>query len=225
VHHPLHQPEDLVTFLNFTHDHPLIEKLLIALQGWKGFSDEAVKLLNVFYDNCDWQLHSQYNSVVAVVQDPFRINYLIEKNKRQRETLLFGLKTPCASPHYHGEVFSWHKPKLVEYLSDDESYVWVQMKLGTFAKSGFYDWALFNLSDNGKEIVNKILDIGTKHKLEKSMSLSYLKDTLLSVQSIKGRFVVQPRDTRELCLHEISIDSLKSDQGAFRNPSFLDAIE
>lgn len=158
------------------------------------------------------------------MNEHFEINYLIENDKKHRETMLFCVKAPCASPHYNGEVFSWHKPKLVEYVSDDESYVWVQMKLGTFAKSGFYDWALFNLSDSSKEIVNKILDIGTKHKLEKSMSLSYQKDTF-SVKSVKGRFVVQPKGTRELCLHEITIDSLNSDQGVFRTPSFLDTVK
>jgi len=42
-----------------------------------GQAEEANKLLNVFYDNCDWQINSEANSVIAVTGDTFEINYLI----------------------------------------------------------------------------------------------------------------------------------------------------
>lgn len=60
------QIQDLISYLNFTHFNPYIERLLIGLQGWKGFTEEAVKYLNVYYDNCDWQINSEYNAIVAV---------------------------------------------------------------------------------------------------------------------------------------------------------------
>ena len=65
------QIQDLVEYLNFTHYNPYLEKLLIGLQGWSGFIEEAVKYLNVYYDNCDWQINSEYNSVIASNGDHF----------------------------------------------------------------------------------------------------------------------------------------------------------
>lgn len=39
------------------------------------------------------------------------------------------------------------------------------MDFGKFPRSGFYNFAMFNLFDNGKEAVNKVVDIGAKGKL------------------------------------------------------------
>lgn len=87
--------DDLIPYLNYTRFNPWIQKLLIGLQGWKTFTDSAIKLLNVFYDNCDWQLNSQYNSVIRVTGDPFIINYLIDNPKQHQQTLIYCLKAPC----------------------------------------------------------------------------------------------------------------------------------
>lgn len=57
-------------------------------------------------------------------------------------------------------------PKLVEYLSDEISYLWIKHELGVFPRAGYYDWVLFNLGDAGKESVTKILDIGVTNKHE-----------------------------------------------------------
>jgi hypothetical protein len=155
--------DDLVPHLNYTRFNPWIEKLLIGLQGWKQFTDSAIKLLNVFYDNCDWQLNSEYNSVVRATGDPFSINYLIDNPKQNQQTLIYCLKAPCFDETVPLEIFSWHLPKLVEYLYDDISYVWAQLDFGIFPRSGFYDFVMFNLFDHGKEAVYKVLDIGTRH--------------------------------------------------------------
>ena len=109
-------------------------------------------------------------------------------------------------------------------MSDGESYIWVKMRLGKFPKCGFYDWSLLDLTDHGKEPINKILDIGSKGKTEQHPSKIW-KRSAITVKSVKGRFIVQPPDTRNLELHEISIDSLSSDQGQYKTPTFLDAIK
>ena len=87
--------EDLVPFLNYTYFNPWVERLLIGLQGWKQFTDQAIRLLNVFYDNCDWQLNSEYNAVIQVVGDTFKINYLIDNQKHHQQSLIYCLKAPC----------------------------------------------------------------------------------------------------------------------------------
>lgn len=87
--------EDLVSILNHTRYNPWVEKLLIGLQGWKGLTDQAIKLLNVYYDNCDWQLNSEYNPVIYVQGDAFVINYLIDDPKPHHQTLVYCLNAPC----------------------------------------------------------------------------------------------------------------------------------
>jgi len=45
----------------------------------------------------------------------------------------------------------------------------------------------------------------------------------MSVKSVRGRIIVQPSYSRSLQLHEILIDSLNSDQGILKSPTFHDA--
>lgn len=78
------QMQDLGNLLHFTYDNPHLERLLIALQGWRSYTEEAVRYLNVYYDRCDWQINSEYNSAVAVAGDPFQVDYLIENIKKYR---------------------------------------------------------------------------------------------------------------------------------------------
>lgn len=101
---------------------------------------------------------------MAVNGDSFDINYLVDNSKKIRNCTVICLKAPCSSQYYHGEVFSWHEPKLVEYISDGESYLWIKMNFGLFPKCGFYDWTIFHLGNHGKEPINKIVDIGSKNK-------------------------------------------------------------
>ena len=105
-----------MTYLNHTKYNSWLERLLIGLQGWKQHSDNAVRLLNVYYDNCDWQLNSEYNSVVYVTGDHFAINYLIDNPKYDHQTIVYCLNAPCFDPDIPLEVFSWHKPHLVQYI-------------------------------------------------------------------------------------------------------------
>jgi hypothetical protein len=75
--------------------------------------------------------------------------------------------------------------------------VWAQMDLGHFPRSGFYDFVMFNLLDHGKEAVNKVLDIVSKHEPQNLSSSSQgLKNSVLKVKSVKGRMIVQPPHTR-----------------------------
>lgn len=146
---------------------------------------------------------------MRVTGDSFVINYLIDNPKQNQQTLVYCVKAPCFDESIQLEIFSWHIPKLVEYLYDDISYIWAQLDFGIFPRSGFYDFVMFNLFDHGKEAVYKVLDIGTKHQVLKEAAMG--KKPVLSVRSVKGRMVVQPPKIRDLSLHEVIIDSLTPD--------------
>lgn len=45
--------------------------------GWSKLTEEAVKYLNVYYDNCDWQINSELNTVIKVHGQQFKIDYLV----------------------------------------------------------------------------------------------------------------------------------------------------
>ena len=101
-------------------------------------------MLNVYYDNSDWQIRSAFRPSVAQTGEQFSINYLIENTKDHRDLITVCVKAPCFNSHYNEEIFSWHRPKRNEYVSeDDATFLWVGLELGAFSKCGFYDWKLF----------------------------------------------------------------------------------
>jgi hypothetical protein len=59
-----------------------------------------VKLLNLFYDDCDWQDNSVFNPIIAQCEEAFTINYLIEKDGIGKETLVLCVKAPCFNSKY-----------------------------------------------------------------------------------------------------------------------------
>lgn len=107
-------------------------------------------MLNVYYDHSDWQIRAAFKPIIEQKGDKFIINYLIEDTKAHRELITVCVKSPCFNSMYNEEVFSWHRPKLNEYDNEENTYLWVQLDLGRFAKCGFYDWKLFMFKDEGK---------------------------------------------------------------------------
>lgn len=87
----------------------------------------------------------------------------------------------------------------MEYITEEESYIWLQQDLGTFAKSGFYDWVLFQLRPTGKHSVNKIVDLQQAKPMDSSREELFANN--VSVRSVKGRYIVHPAEVRQLQLH------------------------
>jgi hypothetical protein len=54
------------------------------LQGWESYYEEAIKLLNVYYDHSDWQIRAPFHPVIAQQKEKLNINYLIEDSKDHR---------------------------------------------------------------------------------------------------------------------------------------------
>lgn len=112
-------------------------------------------------------------------------------------------------------------PDLVEYYYDERPYIWAKLNMGIFPRSGFYNYAMFNLDDRGKEVVNKIVDMGNQHKIFGKNA--YKGHPILTIKAVKGRMIVQPPETRQLSLHEVNIDSLAAEEGEYRASNFDDA--
>ena len=75
-----------------------IEKLLVQLLGYYEISvrDQAVVLLNMLYDDVDWQLQCAFKPVIRCVGQHFKIDVLVDFDERKNKDaqLFLGLSAP-----------------------------------------------------------------------------------------------------------------------------------
>ncbi len=138
-----------------------VEELLILLLGsnHKQYSEAAVRLLNAYYDECNWQVSIPFSCSVSKVGGKFEINFLIEFVE-EVDRFVFIVK----GPDFEGVPrFSWHIPTLREYKSINTTngrFLWTSLSLGRFERAGFYDWKLVTLTNSGAfRGVTEIVDI------------------------------------------------------------------
>ncbi len=46
----------------------------------------------------------------------------------------------------------------------------------------------------------------------------------LNIQNVKGRFIIHPEKSRKMQIHEVFIDSILSDEGSYKSPTFADVL-
>ena len=88
--------------------------------------------------------------------------------------------SPNSSEKIQEISFSFFKPTSIV---EEGEITKINFELGQFKKCGYYDWSFFSIDENG--------------------IFSLIKD-------IKGRFIVQNSETKQLSIHEVFCDSLKS---------------
>jgi hypothetical protein len=45
------------------------------------------------------------------------------------------------------------------------------------------------------------------------------------MKNVKGRFIIHPEKSRKIQIHEVFIDSILSDEGSYKSPTFADVIK
>lgn len=79
------------------------------------------------------------------------------------------------------------------------------MDLGEFTRCGFYDWKLVKLLKSGR--MKSLYKMYNLDELQSVVSLSNLKEeNNLNSKPIQGRFIVHPRYTKDLQIHEVFVD-------------------
>ena len=211
---------DLCTSLmdgNKKHLHYL-EKLLIGMLGHpeETVRDAAITYLNVLYDDVDWQLRGGFKPKIKCVGDEFKLEYLIESDPEDNNTICFQLNAPPLNRESQENVVTWHKPKIIEFYSSSNNqgkeykeygkYIVVNLDLGNFSKCGFFDWKLVKIQRNGK--VKGLYKVYDLNELSSKSSLSNLNfdNRTYKCKPIHGRFIVHPGYTRKLQIHEVFID-------------------
>lgn len=194
-----------------------IEKLLIGMLGYpeEFIRDAAISYLNVLYDEVDWQLRGGFKPKIKCVGDEFKVEYLIESDPEDNNTICFQLNAPPLNPVKASSLLethvTWHKPKIIEFSAGREyknygKYIVVSLDLGCFTKCGFYDWKLVKIQKNGK--VKGLYKVYDLNELSSKASLSNLKfdNRTYKCKPIHGRFIVHPSDARSLQIHEVFVD-------------------
>jgi len=192
-----------------------LEKLLIGMLGHpeESIRDSAITYLNVLYDEVDWQLRGGFKPKIKCVGDEFRVEYLIESDPEDNNTICFQLNGPPLTQNSNEPVVTWHKPKIIEFSSSDgkefkeyAKYIVVSLDLGNFTKCGFYDWKLVKLQKNGK--VKGLYKVYDLNELRSKVSFSNLTfdNKTYKCKPIHGRFIVHPGYTKCLQIHEVFID-------------------
>lgn len=207
--------ETLVFYSVHFQNHEIIrnlEKLFIALLGHFHIEvrNRATLFLNILYDNIHWQIRGAYKSKIASVNDPFKIECLVDA---EPEDSYFAVILNAYSFDGNGakEVLSWHQTQVRPYKADQDSdnrALVVSIDLGKFHRAGFYDWKLVKFQRGGK--IASVYT-GFSHAGSLSTSMQRLEnlerdDYNHKTKAIQGRYIVHPAVTTDLQLHEIYAD-------------------
>lgn len=182
-----------------------LEGLLVALLGHE---DETVRsratiLLNVFYDQHDWQLNLPFIPVIKQVGDPFEVSICLDDaaNPEKGETpdgILVILSAPCFNIHAPFEVYSYHEVewKPAHHMRSSISglhssterskspaniqrHKWIgTLSFGQFMRCGFYDWRVVRIRE---ELGSWETVQATFSDLRHSSSNSHLLDLRISL--------------------------------------------
>ncbi|CAK79065.1 unnamed protein product (macronuclear) [Paramecium tetraurelia] len=195
-----------------------LEKLLVGLLGnpLQLIRDQAIILLNILYDGVDWQKRVPFKPKITKVGSKFDIQYLFEYDSSYPlSSIVILLKSYIFDSGCKQNIVSWHKPKLSEYSNQgDKKYMAFKMDFGRFKRCGFYDWKLIRMTTSGKlQSLQKIMNLD---ELKSNVEITALQ--MMEAKPIQGRFIVHPRDSKNLQIHEIYVDLLDAkpdNQGKF----------
>jgi len=166
-----------------------VEKLLVGLLGHSDSKvrDLAVKHLNAFYDDTDWQLMKPFKPKISTVGKEFIIREIVELTELQNVVL--ELHAPGFHENSENYVLSYHIPE----IRSTPSGTLVKLDFGNFPRCGFYDWR-FSVFKNGT-----LQPLVTSFKKNRGANS-------IDTTPLQGRFIVHPADTKDLQIHEIFID-------------------
>ena len=212
--------EDVLYYLQFKRDKltiDLFERLFICLLGHKesAVREKAVVFLNILYDGVDWQLKGAYRGRVGTVGNEFKMEQLLEDESAEH-SIGFLLYAQSFDGNDELPILSWHKPEVFPFKDEEgqvSSQIVTSIELGNFPRAGFYDWKFVKFQKGGK--VGSLYTGNVKAVEERSsdnLSSSFLgkagdfKAALagsVETKPIHGRYIVHPRFTKDLQIHEV----------------------
>ena len=172
----------------------IYEKLFIQLLGHldREVRNEAVKVLNIIYDQTTWQEKSPFpleNTNVKLLGNDLVLQLTVNSSSYSDKSVVLVCSTPCLSKDINYTVTTFLKSSSEE--EDEEENIKLTYNLGKLSKCGYYDWYLVHFSkgrfSNIKIIKNKDIIDG------------------------KGRTIVINKDIQNLSAHEVFPDLINAE--------------
>ena len=172
----------------------IYEKLFIQLLGHldREVRNEAVKVLNIIYDQTTWQEKSPFplvNTNVKLLGNTLQLELVVGSNSYSDKSVVLVCSSPCSNKDINYTVTTFIKS--ISEEEDDDDNIKLTYNLGKLSKCGYYDWYLVHFSkgrfSNIKIIKNKDIIDG------------------------KGRTIVLNKDIQNLSAHEVFPDLIKAE--------------
>ena len=172
----------------------IYEKLFIQLLGHldREVRNEAVKVLNIIYDQTTWQEKSPFplvNTNVKLLGNTLQLELIVGSNSYSDKSVVLVCSSPCCNKDINYTVTTFIKS--ISEEEDDDDNIKLTYNLGKLSKCGYYDWYLVHFSkgrfSNIKIIKNKDIIDG------------------------KGRTIVLNKDIQNLSAHEVFPDLIKAE--------------
>ena len=172
----------------------IYEKLFIQLLGHldREVRNEAVKVLNIIYDQTTWQEKGPFpleNTNVKLLGSDLVLELTVPSANYSDKSVVLVCSSPCSSKNINYTVTTFLKS--INEEEDEEENIKLTYNLGKLSKCGYYDWYLVHFSkgrfSNIKLIKNKDIIDG------------------------KGRTIVLNKDIKNLSAHEVFPDLINAE--------------
>ena len=167
----------------------ILEKLLIQLLGHfeKDVRNNAVKMLNMIYDQTTWQEKSAFplqNTKIKLINEQLTLELNIQIEDYGEKNIVLITSTPTENKNVNYPCITFLK---CLHEEEENNSIKLIFPLGTLTKCGYYDWYLVRFS---KGRFTNIKIISKNNELIEA----------------KGRIIALNKDMKEISAHEVFCD-------------------
>jgi len=188
----------------------LLKRLFICLLGHRDqpVREKVVVYLNILIDGIEWQLKGGYKTMISTVESEFNMSYILKSEPElNSQNIIFLLYSFPFDGSDESPLLSWHKPEITP-RPNDPAHIVATVDLGIFPRAGFYDWKFVRLDKGGK--MNSMYS-GYRVQSEEEPEFAARnevtnRDQVIRSKILQGRYVVHPRHTRDMEIHEVYAD-------------------
>ena len=173
----------------------IYERLFIQLLGHtdREIRNDAVKVLNIIYDQTTWQEKSPFpleNTKIQLLGEELNLELVInnEEEEYNEKSIILILCSPSMNKNINYSVTTYIKCQNAE---EEDNTLKLRFNLGKLSKCGYYDWYLVHFSKGRYSNINIIKNI---KKIDG-----------------KGRSIVLNKDVRNLSIHEVIPDLINEE--------------
>ena len=187
----------------------ILEKLTIQLLGHseKDVRNNAVRMLNMIYDNTTWQEKSAFpkkNTEIKLLNEDLILELNIQNEDYGDKNIVLIVSTPCENKNVNYPCITFLK---IKNKKEENDCIKLVFNIGKLSKCGYYDWYL------------------VKFKKGRFSNMKIIKNNDLI--EAKGRIITLNKDMKDISAHEVFCDLIGADidknqgrinkRGSFKN--------